>query len=76
MLAAVGQQFPDRDAATVLALLDRYGTRRFERERERVQLAILKLSGGDIEKLRHGLDVARRDYRDVLYWAEYPDRSK
>ncbi len=76
VLAAVGQQFPDRDAATVLALLDRYGTRRSEPERERVQLAILKLSGGDIEKLRHDLDVARQDYRDVLYWAEYLDHSE
>jgi hypothetical protein len=75
VLAAVGEQFPDHDAATVLALLDRYGTRRPEPERERVQLAVLKLSGGDIEKLRHNLEVARQDYRDVLYWAEYPDHS-
>ena len=76
VVAAVGQYFPHHDAATVLALLDRYGTRRSEPERERVQLAILKLSGSDIEKLRHDLDVARQDYRDVLYWAEYPDHSK
>ena len=75
VLAAVAEQFPDRDAAAVLALLDSYGTRRSEPERERVQLAILKLSGGDIEKPRHDLDVARQDYRDVLYWAEYPDHS-
>ena len=75
MLAAVGEQLPDRDAATVLALLDRYGTRRSEPEQERVQLAVLKLSGGDIERLRHGLDVARQDYRDVLYWAEYAEHS-
>ena len=76
VLAAVGQYFPHHAAATVLALLDRYGTRRSEGERERLQHAILKLGGGDIEKLRHDRDVARQDYRDVLYWAEYPDHSK
>lgn len=43
-------------------------------EPERVQMAILKLSGGDQEKLRHDIDVAKTDYRDVLAWAEYPEQ--
>jgi hypothetical protein len=41
-------------------------------ERERVQLAILKLSGGDVEKLREQVRIAKEDYRDVLAYAEYP----
>ncbi len=60
----------------VLKLLDTDGLRPHERERERVQLAILKLSEGSEEKLRQNVEVAKRDYRDVLFWAEYPEESR
>lgn len=62
--------------AGVLELLDSYGVEPDERERERVQVAILKLSAGSEEKVREHLAVAKRDYRDVLFWAEYPEESK
>jgi len=60
----------------VLELLDSYGVEPYEQERERVQLAILKLSGGSEEKLREFVAVAKRDYRDVLFWAEHPDKAR
>ena len=41
-----------------------------------MQLAILKLSGGSEERLREFLAVAKRDYRDVLFWAENPEESR
>ena len=41
-------------------------------ERERVQLATLKLSEGRLDRLRHFVEAAIQDYRDVLAWAEYP----
>jgi hypothetical protein len=59
--------------ARVLELLDTYGVESYERERERVQLDILKLSAGSEEKVREYVGVAKRDYRDVLFWAEYPE---
>jgi len=59
-------------ADEALALLARYGTEPWHRERERVQRAILTLSKGDLDLLRHHVEVAQQDYRDVLYWAEYP----
>jgi len=62
--------------AGVLELLDSYGVESYERERERVQVAILKLSAGSEEKVREYVAVAKRDYRDVLFWAEYPEESK
>jgi hypothetical protein len=37
---------------------------------ERVQLAVLKLSEGHLDKLGHYGDLALVDYRDVIYWAE------
>ena len=59
--------------ARVLELLDSYGVDPHERERERVQLDIVRLSAGSEEKLREYVTVAKHDYRDVLFWAEYPE---
>jgi hypothetical protein len=60
----------------VLELLDSYGVESYERECERVQLAILKLSGGNEEKLREFVAIAKRDYRDILFWADNPEEAK
>jgi uncharacterized protein with GYD domain len=59
----------------VLEILDRYG-KSYEQERERVQIAILNLSEGSEEKLAKNLANAKRDYRDVLFWSEYPAQSR
>src|SRR5436305_11751023 len=76
VIAVVQRTFPESAQDRVLALLDTYGVESYERERERVQLAILKLSEGNEEKLREFVAVAKRDYRDVLFWAEYPEVAK
>lgn len=52
--------------------LARYGTERYEQEAVRVQLAVLKLAGADVQRLRSYVDPAKGDYQDVLAWAEYP----
>ena len=67
--------FPGRDVAPLLAILDGYGSRPWHNERERVHLAILRLSAGDEEKLRRYVAMADTDYRDVLVAAEYPPPS-
>src|SRR3982074_3796976 len=74
--AVVEKTFPESSRARVLELLDNYGVESYERERERVQLAILKFSEENEEKLREFVAVAKRDYRDVLFWAEYPEESR
>ena len=76
LIAAVQKTFPERARSRVLELLDSYGVEAYERERERVQLAILKLSEGNEEKLREFVAVAKRDYRDVLFWAESPEEAR
>lgn len=65
---------PDRDE--LLQALNRYGSREGDRERERVQLAILKLSEGDPAQLHSNVAAALLDYRDVLAWAEYPEQMR
>ena len=76
MLSVVKREFPNEDAQAIVALLDAYGVESYENERDRVQLAILKLSQGEAEKLLDWIDIAKRDYRDVLAFAEYPGQMR
>ncbi|MGD2145449.1 MAG: hypothetical protein PVH41_02005 [Anaerolineae bacterium] len=59
-----------------MRILDQYRAESGERGRARVQLAILKLSEGKIERLPDLMAMANRDYRDVLACAEYPEEMK
>ena len=53
-----------------------YGVESYEREVERVRLAILKLGNGDPAETETMVVAAKRDYRDVLMWAEYPEEGR
>lgn len=68
----VRRDFPADDYATVIKILNDYGTENWHRERIRVQLAALKLANANVEKLRACIEAAKRDYRDALVAAEYP----
>jgi len=57
-------------------LLAAYGAEPHEREVERVRLAILKLSAGNEQKIREYVAIAKKDYRDVLFWADHPEEAK
>lgn len=71
VLQAVLTIFPGQSKNDVFDLLDLYGREEHEYEKERVQLAIIKLSRGDLAKLREYVNLAKIDYRDVLMSAEY-----
>jgi hypothetical protein len=70
VLAAARAAFQESDLADVLAALDEYGSEPHERERERVRLVIVELSGGDKEKLLELVQIAKFDYRDLLAWKQ------
>ena len=72
----VKRDFPPGQFDEVMATLDEYGTEDWQRERDRVQAAVLKLAGGSLEALRRHIEWAKRDYRDVLGPAEYPLYTK
>ena len=72
----IRQYWPDEDPLVILDLLNQYGTEESERGRTRVHLAILKLSEGELSKLPKLIDMAKRDYRDVIAYAEYPEHMK
>jgi hypothetical protein len=60
---------PEAAANPPPALLAQYD----DSETERVQLAILYLAKGHKADVAGHVSAARRDYRDVLYWAHYYD---
>ena len=66
VLSAVASASPGGDHAAIQRILDTYGSRAYDRERERVQRAIVALSAGSEDRLRDFVDVAMTDYRDVL----------
>jgi hypothetical protein len=76
VIEVVQKTFPRESWSSVIELLDSYGIESYERERERVQPAILKLSEGNEDKLREFVAVAKRDYRNVLFWADNPEEAK
>jgi hypothetical protein len=72
----VRREFPADAFSRVLRVLDEYGAEDWHREKDRVQLAVLKLAGGSEEKLRREIEGAKCDFRDVLAPAEYPAYTK
>ena len=68
----VADVFPPADRAAALEVLGHYGSGPAEPERDRVRLAVVKLSGGDLDLLRQWVQTAKLDYRDALAYAEYP----
>ena len=63
--AAIGEVFPEADASGVRSLLDEM----CPGQSERVRLAVVLLSEGRLDRLRHFAREATLDSRDVLYWA-------
>jgi hypothetical protein len=72
----IRRDFQSDEFKAVVTILDEYGIEKWQRERDRVQLAVLKLAKGSMTSLRHWIDVAKYDYRDVLTDAEYPSYVK
>jgi hypothetical protein len=72
LAGAIARTFPAGERAAVEALLMSYE----ENEAPRVRLAILALANGDLVRLGEMVRAAKLDYRDVLYWAEYPGDSR
>ena len=69
----VQRDFPNKQFDDVISILNEYGTEGFHRSVSRVRIAVLKLADGDLQALRREINAAKRDYRDVLAYAEYPE---
>src|SRR5262245_41264460 len=77
VLKKLGDCFPvSNDAIEARAILETYGAESWHREKWRLSLAALKMSEGNLEKLREAVEFAKKDYRDVLAAAEYPEELR
>jgi predicted RNase H-like HicB family nuclease len=66
VVEAVQTAFPNEVFQTVLDVLNEYGTQLYELDRERVQIAVIRLSGGNLDRLLELITQAKQDYRDIL----------
>ena len=74
---ALDRLFPSAaDRAVARRLLEQYGVAPNEQEIERVRIAILKLSGGDMSELAEHVAAAKDEYEDTLWWAETPRHAQ
>jgi len=71
--AKVHKMWPREQWDAVMAALDEYGREGSSWGCTRVQLAILKLCGGNRDEIPKLVETANRDYRDVIAWAENPE---
>ncbi len=68
VIQAIREIFPNEDLQTVLDVMSEYGKQPFEKDTERLQVASIRLSEGNVDKLLQLVSDAKRDYRDVLSW--------
>jgi hypothetical protein len=68
VVATVAEQFPPELRETVLRALDVYPGDT-PAGRARLQLAILKIAGGNVERVHQLVAHAAVDFRDILYTA-------
>lgn len=56
----VARDFSPGSAPEVAAILAEYGMEDWHGEKDRVRLAVLKLAGGNIDRLRVAIETAKR----------------
>lgn len=76
ILRKIKNYWPDEDPLAILDILNAYGTGEMERGKTRVHLAILKCSDGHLDRLSDLVATAKRDWRDIVAFAEYPEQMK
>lgn len=54
-------------------MLEQYGTDNWHGEVDRVHAGILELAAGNLDSIMELVDVARQDYRNILYWLTFDD---
>ena len=75
VLAAVEKYFSEPDRAEVKRLLSKYGDEVHQLEAERIHLVILRISQKDVQRVEALVNMAKRDYRDVIMAEAQPNRT-
>ncbi len=72
----VRRLFPKTEVDRALELVKRYGNSPKDQEVERVRVAMVRLSHGDISRLNRLVGSAKEDHQDVLWWAEEEEEGE
>ena len=75
VLERIQLEFAEDDQVEIVSLFSSYCEEE-QNEHERVLLDILSLAKGDKKELEKLIVEAKRDYRNILLWAEYPSESR
>ena len=67
ILNRIRRDFSHEEVSLVEEILAQYKGK----EPIRVARCILHISNGSYQKLKQHLDIAEKDYRDIIYFAEY-----
>ena len=54
----------------ILQIIGEYGIEPHEKEHFRVHIALLRGSNYDLDLLKRNVLMAKRDYKEFLFWAE------
>lgn len=80
VIAKIRQLFPPAEQEEAIRLLERECARNLPfsehaspKDLERVRLAVLKLSAGDLAELRRHVELAKVDWREPIVLAEQPE---
>jgi len=76
ILRRIRRMWPGEDHRKIVGLLERYGSEKHEKDPERVQLALLKLSEGNFDSLPELVKMAKSDWQDVIAMAESPEEMR
>jgi len=66
----IRKYFSEEQVPKALEILSRYGTEAWHHEQDRVLRDAIIVSRGSLESLNAAIDLARKDYRDVLIGEE------
>ena len=76
VMKKIRADFAPQRCPAVETLLSTYGSESCHGEDERVLLDILSLARGNEKEVAELVERAKRDYRDIILWAEYTEESR
>lgn len=77
LISKIKKIFPHKKSGEIISILNLYGTEKYEREKDRVYLAILKLCEEEmLDDPSKYVEMAKKDYRDIIAMAEYPNQYR
>lgn len=64
------------EAALALSVLADFADQNRELSSDRILRCIVFLANGDLDRLEEALDLAKKDYRDLIVRAEYNEKNE